>query len=206
MDTEDTHDANELELDGLINKFKLLIKEVDVVLFQDYNKGVLTNKNIREFIKIAKEKNTPTIVDPKKKNFLAYKDVTIFKPNLKELTEGLNIEVKKSDQEGIQTAVMKLKQEINMTSALVTLSEEGVYIGDGTENSFSPAHKRDIADVSGAGDTVVSVAALCLAKQTSMPFLAKISNLAGGLVCEHIGVVPVNKARLKEEAIRKLLD
>ncbi len=206
VDTEDTHDANDIELTSLLDKFKLLINEVDVVLFQDYNKGVLTEKNIRNFIKIAKEENTPTIVDPKKKNFLAYKDVTIFKPNLKELTEGLNIEVKKSDQEGIRIAVIKLKKEINMTSALVTLSEEGVYIGDGEQNVFSPAHKRDITDVSGAGDTVVSVAALCLAKQTSMPFLAKLSNLAGGLVCEHIGVVPVNKARLKEEAIRKLLD
>ncbi len=206
VDTEDTHDANDKEIKGLVKNFKLLIKEVDVVLFQDYNKGVLIDKNIPDFIKIAKEENKPTIVDPKKKNFLAYKNVTIFKPNLKELTEGLNIEVKKNDQKGIQKAVLKLKQEINMSSALVTLSEEGVFIGDGTENSYNSAHKRDITDVSGAGDTVVSVAALCLAKQTDMPFLAKLSNLAGGLVCEHIGVVPVNKVRLKEEAIRKLLD
>ena len=187
-------------------KFRKLIKKVDVVLFQDYNKGVLSEKNIGEFIEIAKQENIPTIVDPKKKNFLAYNGVTIFKPNLKELTEGLNIELKKNNQEGIQQAVAILKSKISMTSALVTLSEEGVYIGDGNENHFSPAHKRDITDVSGAGDTVVSVAALCLAKQTSLPFLAKLSNLAGGLVCEHIGVVPVNKARLKEETLRKLLD
>lgn len=206
VDTEDTHDANDKELEGLTDKFKLLIHKVDVVLFQDYNKGVLTDKNISNFIDLAQQENTPTIVDPKKKNFLAYKGVTIFKPNLKELTEGLNVEVKKNNKQGIQEAVTLLRQQINMTSALVTLSEEGVYIGNGIENSFSPAHKRDIADVSGAGDTVVSVAALCLAKQTSLSFLAKLSNLAGGLVCEHIGVVPVNKERLKEEAIRKLLD
>lgn len=206
VDTEDTHDANEKELSELASKFSALLKKVDVVLFQDYNKGVLTEKNIGSFIEKARLENTPTIVDPKKKNFLAYKNVTLFKPNLKELTEGLNIEVKRNDQKGIQEAVILLKQQITMNNALVTLSEEGVYIGDGVKNNFSPAHKRDIADVSGAGDTVVSVAALCLAKQINLTFLAELSNLAGGLVCEHVGVVPINKIRLKEEAIRKLLD
>lgn len=206
VDTEDTHDATEEEHKSLISQFEKLIKKVNVVLFQDYNKGVLTAKNITEFVNIAKENNIPTIVDPKKKNFLAYKGVTIFKPNLKELTEGLNIDIKKNNQKGIQEGVLMLKKHLNMDAALVTLSEEGVYIGNGIENDFSPAHKRAIADVSGAGDTVVSIAALCLAKNTPLSFLAKLSNLAGGLVCEHIGVVPVNKDRLKEEAIRKLVD
>ena len=204
VDSEDTFDLLPEEHEALKGTFTKLVDQVDVVLFQDYNKGVLTAKNIKAFITKAHQSNKPTIVDPKKKNFLAYKNVTVFKPNLKELSEGLNVDIHKKSQEAIVSAVSDLKERISMQNALVTLSEEGVYIGDGVTNFFNSAHKRNIADVSGAGDTVVSVAALCLAAKTSMELLSQLSNLSGGLVCEHIGVVPIDKEKLKEEAIKKL--
>lgn len=204
VDTEDDFDLLDDEERSIEERFDQLVDQVDVVLFQDYNKGVLTDVNISSFIKKAKAKGIPTIVDPKKKNFTAYKEVSVFKPNLKELSEGLKVDIPRQDQKAIIKAVKTLKEKLGMDNALVTLSEEGVYIGDGSVNSFNPAHKRKIADVSGAGDTVVSVAALCLANNTSIEFLSKLSNLSGGLVCEHVGVVPINNEVLKNEALDKL--
>ena len=204
VDTEDDFDLLSAEEKSLAEKFDQLIDQVDVVLFQDYNKGVLTKRNIPSFIQKAKEKGIPIIVDPKKKNFTAYKEVSVFKPNLKELSEGLKVDIPRQDQEAIIKAVKTLKEKLGMENALVTLSEEGVYIGDGELNFFNPAHKRKIADVSGAGDTVVSIAALCLACNTSIEFLSQLSNLSGGLVCEHVGVVPINNETLKNEALNKL--
>lgn len=206
VDSEDVFDLLEEENKALENRFDELLKTVDVVLFQDYNKGVLTELNIPLLIEKAKAKGIPTIVDPKKKNFLAYKGVSVFKPNLKELSEGLNISIDKASQKGLVSAVETLKANLSMDHALVTLSENGVYIGDGITNFFSPAHKRKILDVSGAGDTVVSVASLCLAAGISQEFLSQLSNLSGGLVCEHVGVVPVDKDRLQEEAINVLAE
>jgi D-glycero-beta-D-manno-heptose-7-phosphate kinase len=83
---------------------------------------------------------------------------------------------------------------------LVTLSERGVFVANGETKTYIPAHRRSISDVSGAGDTVISIAALCMALKTSLPFMAGLSNLGGGLVCEQIGVVPIDRERLYKEA------
>ncbi len=171
----------------------------DVIIFEDYDKGVLSQPVIEKLVRAAGNKGIPSAVDPKKKNFNAYNGVTLFKPNLHELKSGLNISFDKIDIPVLKQAVAPLLDK-NVTMVLVTLSEAGVFIASKEEAFLLPAHVRNISDVSGAGDTVISVAALCLALKLPLPTIAGLANLAGGLVCEMVGVVPIDKMKLLEEA------
>lgn len=206
VDTEDTFDLTDKEHNSLISKISEIISKENIngIILQDYNKGVLTEKLIQEIISIANSKNIPIGVDPKRKNFLAYKNVTLFKPNLKELKEGIGISTKDNSIEEIIKVVDVLQSKINCRYVMTTLSERGVLIKDYETNTFHhiPAHLRKIADVSGAGDTVLSVAMLCLVCNQEAYNIAALSNLAGGLVCEEIGAVPINKERLFEESLK----
>lgn len=184
----------------LWTKIASLLPTCDVVLFEDYDKGVITQGLITETISLARQHNIPTVVDPKKRNFLSYKRTTLFKPNLKELKEGLKLDFAKTDQAAIESAVEQLMTELQADGALITLSERGVYVRHHGERHLIPAHIREIADVSGAGDTVISIVALCVALGLSPFLIAALSNLGGGLVCEHVGVVPIDKESLKREA------
>ena len=201
IDSESTFPLLESEEIKLNNTIQNIINQgVDGIIFEDYNKGVLTDSVIQNTIKIAKEKDIPTAVDPKKENFLSYKGVSLFKPNLKELKEGLNLNFdfnsnKDLFEKGIEVLEEKLQNEISF----VTLSENGVFIKNQTEKYYVPAHVRSISDVSGAGDTVIAVATLCLISGASTKQIAEISNLAGGLVCEKSGVVSISKNDLLKE-------
>lgn len=211
VDEETIHDLNPIETEQLLARLSTILKEsdVDAIIFQDYNKGILTPDLIREVIQLAREKGIPTTVDPKKQNFTAYHGVTLFKPNLKELREGLKMELEAGKPAQLEEASAFLQKQQNIELLLLTLSEHGVMIrrkgeDDSIETHFIAAHKRNIADVSGAGDTVISLATLCLASGCSIAELAAISNLAGGLVCEEVGVVPVNASRLLQEVCREI--
>ena len=181
----------------------LMEKNVNAIIFEDYDKGCITPLVIQEIVDYANKKNIPTLVDPKKRNFLEYKNVTLFKPNFKELSEGLKIEIKKGDFESINKATQKLQKELSLKYVLVTLSELGVFIQYNGSYKTIPAEIRTIADVSGAGDTIISIASVCLAAGLEAEYIAGISNLAGGLVCEKVGVVPVDKEKLLKETIEK---
>jgi rfaE bifunctional protein kinase chain/domain len=153
---------------------------------------------------LAFARNIPTLVDPKRSNFMNYHGVTLFKPNFKELCEGLKTDVDKNSYDEIFAAAKTLQQQMNIKYALVTLSERGMLLSDGEAYTALPAEVRNIADVSGAGDTVISVAALCLAVGVAPQRMVAMANLAGGLVCERVGVVPVDKKQLQEECLKKL--
>ncbi len=174
-------------------------KPVNAIIFQDYDKGVITPYVIEKVTNIANQKGIPTTVDPKKRNFNSYKNVTLFKPNFKELLEGLKLEFEKNDTKSLLQAAGRLHETNNFQNILITLSENGVFISNKKEHHKIPAEIRDIADVSGAGDTVISVATLCLAAGFPIQQIARISNLAGGLVCEKVGVVSIDKKRLLQE-------
>lgn len=180
----------------------------DAIILQDYNKGILSPGVIEKISGLAGKAGIPVAVDPKKKNFTAYSGITLFKPNLKEISEGLKTEIDPLSIESLQKAadILHVNQDIQLI--MITLSEHGVFISSknpsGPVSTIIPAAVRSIADVSGAGDTVISVAALCMAAKTNPVFMAMLSNLAGGLVCEQSGVVPVDKTRLMEEAFAEL--
>jgi D-glycero-beta-D-manno-heptose-7-phosphate kinase len=180
---------------------------IGAIIFEDYDKGVITPWLIEEVVKLGREKNIPVVVDPKKKNFMNYKGVTLFKPNLKELREGLKLDEDLEETHEIISAVQQLQKLLDVETAIATLSEKGIcYSSRMRDGSFSsgiiPAHVRDIADVSGAGDTVISILALCMAAGTTTEDMACLSNLAGGLVCEYVGVVPINCDDLFKEAMK----
>ena len=185
----------------VLNKIKQIIADhrIDAIIFEDYDKGLITEELIDKTVKLSKEIGIITVVDPKKRNFHAYKGVQLFKPNLKELKEGLKIEVDPLNIEQVEQAVNRLKKQLGAKTVMLTLSEHGVYVSSENGNKHILAHKRTIADVSGAGDTVIATAALCLAAGLNDFKTAEIANLAGGLVCEHVGVVPIDKARLLRE-------
>ncbi|PHR28166.1 MAG: D-glycero-beta-D-manno-heptose-7-phosphate kinase [Fluviicola sp.] len=181
---------------------RLLTSKVDAIILEDYNKGLLTPRVIESIVKMANERKIPVTVDPKKDNFFAYKNVTLFKPNLKELKEGVgatSMEVTNGSE--FEAAVLALEAKLNNQITLVTLSEHGVFIKREGDKKYIPAHVRNIADVSGAGDTVIAVATLCLVAGLAIEHIADIANLSGGLVCEVSGVVPINAAMLKEEIV-----
>lgn len=201
IDSETTSPINLMEENALLLQILILInKGIDGIIFEDYNKGVLTEKLIQQVIALAKVAKIPTTVDPKKDNFFAFKGVTLFKPNLKELKEGMNISFDfKSQQHLFEQAVTDLEEKLENTISFVTLSEFGVFIKEGNQNKYIEAHLRNIADVSGAGDTVIAVATLCLIVGATISDIAGISNVAGGLVCEQSGVVSISKEELIKE-------
>ena len=204
IDGEDLHELNESEESKFFEQIKLILntQKVDAIIFEDYDKGCITKTLIEKVVEIAKAKEIPTTVDPKKTNFLNYQNVSLFKPNLKELKEGLNIDFNHKNKEELEASINKLEFALSNTSTLITLSESGVFINSSEEKHHIKAHHRDITDVSGAGDTVISVATLCLALNTDLETIAQLSNLAGGLVCENVGVVPIVKEELFNEAVR----
>lgn len=201
IDAEDTHPLNQEEEEAFLSSVRRTLEtgQIDAIIFEDYNKGLLTPAVIEGIIELAKKHAIPTTVDPKKDNFLAYKGVTLFKPNMKELKEGVGIDCSFQKRALFDQAVELLEQHLQNEITFVTLSEYGVYIKNGDRKHHAPAHVRTIADVSGAGDTVISVATLCLTADLSVESIAELSNLAGGLVCEKSGVVSIDPDQLIQE-------
>lgn len=180
------------------------IEVPDIVIFEDYNKGVLKQNVIDKIIGHCKLVGVLTAVDPKKKNFFSYVGVDIFKPNLKEVKEGLKIEIPNIDLANMQQVHTALYKALSHSISFITLSEHGVYFAEANKQQLIPTHIRNIADVSGAGDTVIAVASLVFACSKDMELAAEMANIAGGLVCELVGTAPIDKAVLAKE-VEKLL-
>lgn len=204
VDEEQEDELSQEDERALLDRIAALMaaRRPDAIVLEDYNKGVLTATVIEGVIRLAKQSGVPVAVDPKKRNFLTYHGVDLFKPNLKELREGLKIEIDPADDASINKAVRALEEKLANRLSLVTLSELGAYVHDHGVGTRIAAHKRKIVDVSGAGDTVIAVAALSLAQGLDARNIAALSNLAGGLVCEEVGVVPIDRDRFRSECER----
>lgn len=186
---------------ALLQKFITCLdaQKPDVVIFEDYDKGVLTSSIIKEAIAICTERNIVMSVDPKKNNFLAYKGVTLFKPNLKEVKEGLQLPIPAVTLENLKLVHTELQKHLAHQISLITLSEKGMFFDTGNAAKIIPTHVRSIADVSGAGDTVIAVASLVYASTKNIELATEMANIAGGLVCEEVGTAAINKTRLLSE-------
>lgn len=208
LDAEMTKELNEAEQQGLLQKFTAFIEteKPSVVIFEDYNKGVLTDNVIKQMIGICLKYNIVTTADPKRKNFFCYNNVTIFKPNLKEVKDGLNVLLDDVNEEFLRDIHLQLHQKLQHSVSLITLSEKGVFYQQKDQSNIIPAHVRNIADVSGAGDTVIAVASLVYACTKNIHLTAAMSNIAAGLVCEEVGTVAINKEKLLAECIHFLPD
>ncbi len=201
LDAEVTKDINADLQNQLLNSIKKYfeINKPDVLIFEDYNKGVLTENIIHEVIALCKQYNVITTVDPKRKNFFAYKGIDIFKPNLKEVKEGLNLLIDDINEQSLQNIHQQLNQLLQHQISLITLSEKGIFYQSSSQKNIIPTYIRNIADVSGAGDTVIAVASLVYADKKDIELAAQIANIAGGLVCEEVGTSPINKEKLLNE-------
>jgi rfaE bifunctional protein kinase chain/domain len=206
LDHEHTNDITGEQETALLAGFYKYVdtEKPSLIILEDYNKGVLTPNIITSVIDYCNAKGIPTAVDPKQKNFLAYKNCTLFKPNLKEVKEGLKISVGDITVQNMNKVHAALNESLQNTISFITLSEHGVYFSDGQVQKLIPTHIRNISDVSGAGDTVIAVASLVYASSKNMLLAAEISNIAGGMVCELVGTAPINKNDLAVEVVKLL--
>lgn len=193
IDRETKREVQKSVEDLLIKKAQKLLAEenISVILFQDYNKGVLTSKVIRSISKIARQKKIVTVVDPKFEHFFDYKKVNLFKPNLKEVRQVVPFPVS-VNLKSLTAAAKFLEKKLNQSITMITLSEHGIFFKEKNFTKIVPTSPRTIVDVCGAGDAVISVTALGLAVGLPMSLIAEISNDAGGKVCEKVGVVPIS--------------
>ena len=208
LDSESVMPLDQGQEKNLIGQVEKFIQEQApaAIIFEDYNKGVLTEKVIRSVIDICRKKSVITAVDPKRKHFFEYGGVDIFKPNLKEAREALNLLNDEVNENSLSIIHQKLKAELDHRISFITLSERGVFYADGNSSQLVPSHIRNVADVSGAGDTVIAVATLIYALTKDIRMMAEIANLAGGLVCETVGTMAIDKSRLLRECQRLLIE
>ncbi len=203
-DEETTAELDNELSQKLFKRIKTLLEEVEVVIFQDYDKGVLHQNLISRIIELCQQQGIPTAVDPKKKNFFSFKHCTLFKPNLRELEEGLNLEFRSISKEQLDKAGQQLIQHLPHQNTFVTLASKGVWVRNEQRSTIIPAHAQNVADVSGAGDTVISIASLGLITDLNIFDIAEIANIGAGIVCQEVGVVPVDKGRLLQKVNAQL--
>lgn len=210
LDAEQTNDMIKDDEDRLLYAFENYIaaENPNVVILEDYNKGVLTENVIAAIVSLCRKHNILTAVDPKRKNFFTYKGVDIFKPNFKEVKDALHILTDTINLSVLKDMHLLLQDKLSHKISLITLSEKGVFyaqhpVGQQDNNAgILPTHIRSIADVSGAGDTVIAVASAVFAATGNAKLMAEMANIAGGLVCEEVGTVAINKDKLMEECKR----
>jgi rfaE bifunctional protein kinase chain/domain len=201
LDAEHTDDLEKDEEERLIRQIEKYVteKKPDVIILQDYNKGVLTEEVIKNIIALCNTHNIICTADPKRKNFFAFKNVTLFKPNLKEVKESLHILSEEVNEKMLSAIHQQLKEKLHHSISLITLSDKGIFYENETDSKIIPSHLRNVADVSGAGDTVIAVASLIYTATKNIHLTAEIANIAGGMVCEVVGTATIDKQNLLEE-------
>jgi rfaE bifunctional protein kinase chain/domain len=201
LDAETTKDLSAADENRMLQHLQTFIEQEKprVIIFEDYNKGVLTSRVIEAAIALCRDNKVLTAVDPKRKHFFSYIGADIFKPNLAEVKEGLNLLLEQVNLPVLEDIHAKLAEKLHHRISFITLSEKGVFFQYDQEARIIPSHVRNIADVSGAGDTVIAVASLLYAATQDVKLMAQVANVAGGLVCEEVGTVAIDKARLLKE-------
>lgn len=188
--------------DKIIYNFNKIIDEIDAVILEDYNKGVLTQRVVTEIISIAKSHNKIVTVDPKFSNFFLYQNVDVFKPNRKELEDALGKRFE--NQIEIENAARELADKLNANYILLTQGEKGSVLIGKDETMRVPTKARKVADVSGAGDTVISTLTVALCAGANITEAAYLANYAGGLVCEEVGIIPIKSEQLFDELMEEI--
>jgi rfaE bifunctional protein kinase chain/domain len=186
----------------IFDYLKSIIKNIDGIILQDYNKGVLSSSLISQIIELANKNEILITVDPKFNNFYEYKNVTVFKPNRKEAEDILGMQIKTDDD--ISFAGSTLLKKLNAKNILLTLGEVGIAVFEkGKPEKRMPTKARKVADVSGAGDTVISTLTMALAAGANIYEASYLANYAGGIVCEDVGIIPIEIDKLFDTVQRE---
>ncbi|MEA1985967.1 MAG: D-glycero-beta-D-manno-heptose-7-phosphate kinase [Candidatus Marinimicrobia bacterium] len=201
IDNENISPIDNSEENEILHNVKKTINKIDAIILQDYNKGLLTEKLIHELIKLANENSKPIFVDPKFDNFFSYKNVFLFKPNKKETEKILGFKFDGIDS--IKKGAEIIKEKLQCKNVLITLGEEGMLLltNDG-EFYTIPTQAKQVHDVSGAGDTVISAMAVFYSAEYSLKESTIMANVSAGKVCESFGVVPIKFDDLQDEINR----
>lgn len=201
IDEEIKENLNEKTRSKLLSKINEKIKTSDILIFQDYNKGVIDNVLID---RITSKKKIFISVDPKNKNFTDYKNIDVFKPNLKEITKSLKIN--NPTLENLQSIGKKFMKKNSINHLMITLSEEGILILSEKEVSKHDIFQSKIVDVSGAGDAIISLATILFYLKLPQKFIGEICNVTGGIVCNYSGVKAIDSKELIKKTKRYNLD
>jgi len=202
IDKESKQIINQLMQNKILDYIKSIIKDLDGIILQDYNKGVLSAPLIAQVIELANKNKKLVTVDPKFNNFYEYKNVTVFKPNRKEAEDILGMKIK-TDAD-ISFAGNTLLKKLNAKNILLTLGEGGIAVFEkGKPEKHMPTKARKVADVSGAGDTVISTLTMALAAGANIYEASYLANYAGGLVCEEVGIIPIDIEKLFDTVIQE---
>jgi rfaE bifunctional protein kinase chain/domain len=200
VDREAKDDINSEIQRSMIDAFKKELPSLDGIILEDYNKGVMTKSLIHEIISLALAAGKKVTVDPKDNNFFEYVGVTVFKPNRKESEQALGRKLK--DLVEVKAAGMELLNRLRAKNILLTLGEKGMLLIDQDgEAAHVPTMARHVADVSGAGDTVISTLTMAMAAGATVRESAMLANFAGGIVCGEVGIAPIDKKILYETVI-----
>ncbi|MDP8208558.1 MAG: D-glycero-beta-D-manno-heptose-7-phosphate kinase [Candidatus Electryonea clarkiae] len=180
---------------ALLERIEKVISSADAIILQDYNKGVMTKRVIHGAIELAKSNNIPVTVDPKFNNFFEYRGATVFKPNLKEAESALGRPL--SNDQAIDRASGELLARLQVDQVLLTRGSDGMTLYRmGKEMVHIPTQAQQIHDVSGAGDTVISILTLAIAAGIAPDESARLANASAGYVVGEVGVVPITREAL----------
>jgi D-glycero-beta-D-manno-heptose-7-phosphate kinase len=201
IDSEEKRDVNEDIQQKIFSVIEKNISSLDGIIIEDYNKGVVVKDLIRKIIDLANATNTVVTIDPKFNNFFEYQNVTVFKPNKKETEEALGRKLK-TDSDVLEAGKILL-EKLHAQNVLLTRSEKGMSVFEKNGNVFHiPTVARHVADVSGAGDTVIATLTTMLACGADMKEASTIANYAGGIVCGEVGIVPIDPEILRSTILR----
>ncbi len=200
FDEEEVEDVTEAQETLLVKEFRKILtnEKIDVIIIQDYNKGVLTKYFIKQILLLATKNGIPVTVDPKERNFFDYQAIDLFKPNLREFSEAIGYRINAKSIDSLRSGAEELRRKNRFKNLMVTLGSNGIFCFTREGNSFIvPAKSIKAADVSGAGDTAMSIAALAYAQKYPLKEIAQFANKAAAAVCKKVGVTPISLKELK---------
>jgi D-beta-D-heptose 7-phosphate kinase/D-beta-D-heptose 1-phosphate adenosyltransferase len=199
IDYEKIDDIEEKMQDEIINKIEIKVPHVDIILISDMNKGVLSGRILKTIIKLGQDNNIPVIVDPRlSSDYKIYKGATAITPNRFETK--LSTGIKITDINSMKTAGKKLLEESLFEHVIITADKDGMFLygNDGSCNLI-PTVPKDVYDVSGAGDMVLSIFGFVVGSKNSFESAAMIANIAAGIEVGKIGAVPISKSEILSE-------
>jgi len=200
IDREQKADISDIIQKKLLDAVRKNIRSIDAIIIEDYNKGVVVKSLIQQLIALSNKSNKIITVDPKFNNFFEYKNVTVFKPNCKETEEVMGTRLR--TEKDIINAGIILLEKLQAKNVLLTQGEHGMSLFESNGSiSHVPTKALNVADVSGAGDTVISTLTMALASGATIKEASALANFAGGIVCGYVGIIPIDP----EELMRTVL-
>jgi D-glycero-beta-D-manno-heptose-7-phosphate kinase len=200
IDRESRMDISTAIQEQVMNVLRQKITSIDGIIIEDYNKGVIVKELIKQIVDLARSSRKIVSVDPKYHNFFEYHNVTLFKPNRKEAEEALG--AKLHTDKDVVAAGKEILKRLKAENLLITKGENGMSLFDSSGNVYhTPSRANGVADVSGAGDTVIATLTLAVAAGATMGEAAALSNFAGGIVCRYVGIVPIDKTELRHAVL-----